>query len=292
MALTTVRVFDFDTRQVTTIPASELASGMILARVQGIEGQVFVNAAQGKEGRFCHPPFPDPVRELLVQMHLDLNLVGAPHETLQELEDSFRQDTNPDKEISLWLVMIGACKRFAAMRPATARPLDDDQKRDILNVVLAFVNNGADNVLATTTHRTISRSRVKEMVAWCKENLPTLREEALKRVFSLFPPVVPITVGFGMRNAKVPTLDVAALMDGSSINFPVRRALHYANVVLAIDNDDILAVYGLDVLARIRDGSKKDGARIIAVRLCPGLDSGLDLLAAVVQVIKGHCDLI
>lgn len=41
----TVRVFDPATGQISIIPASELASGMILARIEGMKGTVYIDAA-------------------------------------------------------------------------------------------------------------------------------------------------------------------------------------------------------------------------------------------------------
>lgn len=61
--MNTVRLYDFETKILTDIPASELAPGYINSQVRGIEGTVFVKASQAKlglaerirEGRMDHP---------------------------------------------------------------------------------------------------------------------------------------------------------------------------------------------------------------------------------------------
>ena len=44
MADQTARVLDANTQQIITIPASELAPGMMRVHIEGVEGDVFVEA--------------------------------------------------------------------------------------------------------------------------------------------------------------------------------------------------------------------------------------------------------
>src|SRR5690242_11984238 len=54
----TIRILDLDTKKVTTIPASELAPGMIRVKYEGLEGEFFVEAAKLKSrAPLRHPPF-------------------------------------------------------------------------------------------------------------------------------------------------------------------------------------------------------------------------------------------
>src|SRR4051812_14453083 len=105
-----------------------------------------------------HPPFSEDVRQVL-RLIQDTFKVVRPL-SLEEWEDGFRRDTHPEKEIGIWANMAGAFRHFTE-----GRDLDADQQRDIFAVILACWNNGPDNVLATVNCRTLSRNRIKAMVA-------------------------------------------------------------------------------------------------------------------------------
>ena len=64
--MNTVRIYDFDTKTTTEIPADELAPGYVLAITEGKEGEFYVDASKTKSSpAYRHPPFTDP-RELAV----------------------------------------------------------------------------------------------------------------------------------------------------------------------------------------------------------------------------------
>jgi hypothetical protein len=65
MSTETARVCDFATKQVTTIPAAELAAGMVRANVSGIEGEVYVQARQLRQSDYRHPPFDEEKKALM-----------------------------------------------------------------------------------------------------------------------------------------------------------------------------------------------------------------------------------
>src|SRR5437660_1795022 len=86
-----VRVYDFETQKITTIPAAELASGMIKAQVQGIDGEVYVEASQVRlGGDYRHPPF-DAERKALMR-HLAEVFADVYPITAEQWEDGFRRD--------------------------------------------------------------------------------------------------------------------------------------------------------------------------------------------------------
>jgi hypothetical protein len=80
--------------------------------------------------------------------------------THEQWEEGFRRDTNPEKEIAIWLNIAGAYKHFT-----DGRALSPEQKQDIFQVILAAANTGTGYVPQTARWRTLSRSRVKLMVA-------------------------------------------------------------------------------------------------------------------------------
>jgi hypothetical protein len=154
----TVRIYDVETKRLTTIPASELAPGMV--RVRDTElGEVWIEVGQAKlDAPYRHPPFTEEDREKYLKP-LQETFKDVYPCTLEEWEANFRREQNIEREIATWLVMRGHFKRFTE-----GRDLAVDQRQDIFQVILACVNNGPDHVLATVSARTLSRKRVKEIV--------------------------------------------------------------------------------------------------------------------------------
>jgi len=157
MAAEKVRVYDLQTKQLTTIPAAELAPGMVRANVQGIEGDVWIDATTAGQAPLRHPPFPEEIREHFRRFAALFHDVYPI--TPEQWEDGFRRDTNPEKEIAVWLRIADAFEHFTE-----GRQLFQDQRKDIFDVLLSLATNGADHVLQTVSPRTLSRKRVKEMV--------------------------------------------------------------------------------------------------------------------------------
>jgi hypothetical protein len=158
----TVRVYDPDTEMLTTIPANELAPGMVRASGFGIEGDVWLEARKvAQNTTYFHPPFDEYIRDHF--RRFAVTFADVYPRTVEEWENGFRCDFHADKEIACWLWMERAYLHFTR-----GRQLDVDQKRDIFHVVLMFVTNGHEHVLATTNPRTLSRSRIKEMIEYMK----------------------------------------------------------------------------------------------------------------------------
>lgn len=112
-----VNVYDFDTKIVSAIPAPELAPGMIEAEVEGI-GKVWVQASKGKfQTEYQHPPFSDEVREILRRLRKIFHEFYP--RTLDEWEDGFRKDRNPDREIAIWLRMGAVYEECTVKRGLT-----------------------------------------------------------------------------------------------------------------------------------------------------------------------------
>ena len=97
----TVRVYDSVTERVNTIPAAELAPGMVEAQVEGV-GRVWINSAQVEfEREYQHPPFESGLRDI-IEREIQKPLAEVFPRTLEQWEDGFRRDTNPEKEIGVW----------------------------------------------------------------------------------------------------------------------------------------------------------------------------------------------
>jgi hypothetical protein len=162
----TVRVYDFATGSVVTIPAAELAPGMVRARVEGIDGEVWIDGSTLASGQHQHPHFEGERKELM-QVFAEVFADVYP-KTPEEWEDGFRRDVHVDREIAMWQGIAHVFLHFTE-----GRGYDRDQKNDIFRVVLAYVNNGPDRVLQTVSPRTLSRNRVKDIIA----HMDALRRE-------------------------------------------------------------------------------------------------------------------
>ena len=164
MTTPTVRVQDPDTKQIVTIPASELAPGMVKVRVETTGEEYYVTAASltatTDATNFRHPPFTEEVRDLLKTIR-DTFADVRPL-SLEGWEGGFRCDAHPEKEIDLWLNMAVAYRHFT--RHLTPGPTELEKKWDIFQLILSFVNNGPDNAAATTATPTLSRKRVREII--------------------------------------------------------------------------------------------------------------------------------
>jgi hypothetical protein len=93
-----VRYYDVPARRVVQMPAAELRPGCVQARVQGIDGVVWVSTDQVQQGPLRHPPFEGDVRDYIRQ----IQEAFAEHRALsfEEWEEGFRRDGNQLREIA------------------------------------------------------------------------------------------------------------------------------------------------------------------------------------------------
>jgi hypothetical protein len=150
----TVRVYDPDTGRTTTIPARELAPGMIRVGLEG-EGLVWVPAAVMKAGPIRHPAMPGlrPLFRRLSETFAEVHPV-----TPEQWEDGFRRDRYPTKELKLWVRIADAYRHFAGRVPSA------DGRRDLFRLLLACANNGRDHALTTVNLTALSRRRAGEVI--------------------------------------------------------------------------------------------------------------------------------
>lgn len=161
MAEKTVRVLDSQTGKIISIPASELAPGMVLARMDSPEGdlgEVYVDASTVETAPLRHPPFDDNGREFL--RRLAYHLAEVCPRTVEDWEDGFRRDTHPEKEMLVWANIVNSYLHFSAGR---VRELT--KKQDIFLLLVSYFTNGPEAALATTPLRALSRKRAAEIVA-------------------------------------------------------------------------------------------------------------------------------
>ena len=157
MQRTLIRVFNLETHAVTLMPADELAPGMVRARVEGVDGDVWIDSAGLHPGEYRHPPFSPPVREQLRLIHEALDEVYP--QSVEEWEDGFRRDAHADREIALWLRIAAAYRRAV-----TERAYEPAQKRDVFAVILSCANNPREHVLNVVKLRALTRGEALQLI--------------------------------------------------------------------------------------------------------------------------------
>jgi CheY-like chemotaxis protein len=158
-----VRVYDFKSKGLIPIPASELAPGMVRATVGGIEGEFWIDPAQLASDIVLHPPLPPELRDHLVRLQAVFHAVFP--RTLAAWEHGFRCDRDPEREIALWLRMAEAFEHFTASRELTSQ-----EQQDLFAVIFTCVNNEASDIrFVLPTSGTLSAEQVHEIIRWLQD---------------------------------------------------------------------------------------------------------------------------
>jgi hypothetical protein len=276
MAESTVRVLDLDTGIITTIPARELAPGMVKAEVQGIVGEVWVDASKGRESPIRHPRFPDAYRDVFRELARVFGDVYR--QTVEQWEEGFRREQHPEQEIALLLYLADVFTHFTA-----GRNLDAHQRKDIYDVVLACVNNGPEQLRFVTSPRTLSRKRVLEIVGFFQQHALEGMRRANARAGALL---------FTREGATV-TRPLSALVAGNAprLTGDARPLLAAAEVVLGVEvpTGGEFLVYGRQALQEVSQSGEVGVLRVLRVELALEGDN-LERLVGMVIATKGRHD--
>jgi hypothetical protein len=151
-----VRFFDVESGRVVRIPAAELRPGAVQARVQGIEGLVWLLPDQLQQGEIKHPPFAEDVRAYIRQ----IQEAFAEHRPLsfEEWEDGFRRDAEPAREIALWSHAADVYTAFAGTEPSAER------RKDVYRCIVACLTAGPDTVWHVLRPAVLSRAEAEQVV--------------------------------------------------------------------------------------------------------------------------------
>jgi len=146
----TGRLYNFKTREITEIPLSELAEGFVRAKVEGIDGEVFVAIDQVRLSRKNHGHDLTQMMPILEDIYKKIGDV-FPLEW-QAWIDGFQADKHPENEIALWSII--AEQYDESIR---GRELSFDARKDYFSVILSVVNNGPDAALEVFSPNVISK---------------------------------------------------------------------------------------------------------------------------------------
>jgi hypothetical protein len=152
----TVPYFDVEVGHVVHIPVSELRPGVVQAHIQGIEGLVWVSPDQLQPGEVRHPPFGEDILAYLRQ----IQAAFAEHRplSLEEWEDGFRRDANPEREIALWSHAADVYTAFAAEETAPER------RRDVYRVIVTCMTTTPDTVWHVLRLDVLTRPEAERIV--------------------------------------------------------------------------------------------------------------------------------
>jgi hypothetical protein len=151
-----VRFFDVENGRVVQITASELRPGTIQARVQGIEGVVWVLPDQLKPGEIKHPPFDEGIRAYIRQIQ-EAFAEQRPL-SFEEWEEGFRRDATPEREIALWSHAADIYTAFAGSEPSAQR------RRDVYRCIVACLTSGPDAVWHVLRPEALSLAEAEQIV--------------------------------------------------------------------------------------------------------------------------------
>lgn len=151
-----VKVYDFQTKKILTIPAAELAPGMIRLKLQTGE-IVWAKASECKTGPLRHPPLEGEVRDLVIRIQKTLEEV-YPHD-YAFWEDGFRRDTNPSQEIAIWLHISRIYEGFV-----TNRPTNLGERKDAFRTLVACSTGTKETALQAVHLSSLSREDASVLV--------------------------------------------------------------------------------------------------------------------------------
>lgn len=153
-----VNLLDTTTHTVIRMPACELAPGMIQVKIDGIEGLVWVNANDLKRSEYRHPPFCEEIRDYFREIKGSLDEFYCL--SIEEWEDGFRRDNNPEKEIAIWSHLSDIYRSLT-----TTRDLSYDQRHDYFKILLTCLNSPREHVLNVFQPTAISIEEAKDVIA-------------------------------------------------------------------------------------------------------------------------------
>jgi hypothetical protein len=153
-----VKVYDFKTKTVTTIPAAELAPGMVRIQLSGSKEVYWADTSSMGEvtGRQWHPRFTGELKEKIVFIQRALSDVYF--STLEYWEDGFREDLHAKQEIEQWFRVATLYSTFA-----DTHSLNREQKHEAFSVLGACLNGTRSTVFETVKLTLLPRFLAEEL---------------------------------------------------------------------------------------------------------------------------------
>ncbi len=149
-----VQFFDVDGGRVVNIPACELASGAVLSRVDGVDGDVWL--LPNKPDHAKHPPFNESVRIYIRQ----IQAAFVEHNPLSfdEWEYGFRCNDKPAQQIAAWWYAVDIYNDLAGVESCEHR------RKDIYNCLIGCMTSTRETIWKIFQPSTISYEEAEDIV--------------------------------------------------------------------------------------------------------------------------------
>lgn len=151
-----VPFYDVPSRRVIQIPPTELRPGCVQARVEGVEGIVWILPEQLQEAPIRHPPFDEKMRSYI----RDIQEAFAEHRDLsvEEWEEGFRRDGNPAREIAGFSYAADVYRLFTKEEP------DATRRTDVYRLLIACMTTSPDSVWHVVNLNALTRPEAERIV--------------------------------------------------------------------------------------------------------------------------------
>ena len=261
-----VRIYDFETEEVTTIPAAELAPGMVETEVIGMEGTYWVTLKNAKPGTIKHPPLNKKRRADVNKIMLSLRKVHPL--TFQQWEEGFRRDLYIDREIDIWLRVA---ETFSDINRQFQ--LNSAQRKALFQVLVTCLQTRFEHVWQIMDRGELP-IEIAEAAVESFYGQPTLKQEFAK----LNPE------DYRDFQGRVP-FPVTALKDADA-----REVLKRADLIIGIDSytRHTSIFFGLDRINKIKATGITEVLCSASVLYDSRTDQ-LEYLYVAVEMLKGSC---
>jgi hypothetical protein len=125
-------------------------------RLAGQEELVWVLPSDLQAGEVRHPPFSEDMRK-----HIrEIKSAFAEHHplTMEEWEDGFRRDANPQAQIALWSHAADVYRAFVSPDSSAER------REDVFRVIVACLTTSPDAVWRVLKPAVLTRSEAEQVV--------------------------------------------------------------------------------------------------------------------------------
>jgi hypothetical protein len=153
-----VSVYDPTTKTVSQMSASQLTPNMVQAQVEGLDGVHWIDVGELKMGERQRESFPEEVRDMFREIKTKLDEVYPM--SLEEWEDGFLRDANPESEIALWLHVANIYTHLTS-----ERELSLEQKKEYFRVLVTCMNSGRERVLQLYQPELITKEEAERIIS-------------------------------------------------------------------------------------------------------------------------------
>jgi hypothetical protein len=151
-----VPFYDVPSHRVVHIPPAELRPGCVQARVEGVDGIVWILPEQLEQAPIRHPPFDEEMRAYI----RDIQEAFAEHRnvSVEEWEDGFRRDGNPVREIAGFSYAADVYRLF------TKDEQDATRRADVYRLLIACMTTSPGSVWHVVKLHALTRPEAERIV--------------------------------------------------------------------------------------------------------------------------------